>query len=76
MVDCWLQVRYADALFAQSQGKINVTLGDHRQDRADQRDLAAIRALAQARRLLVQVVQVHVAERHVNVAQMVDGSRS
>jgi hypothetical protein len=66
----WLQMQYADALFTQNQGKVSLKLGDYqqrRQDRAARRDLAAIKALAQVRRLLVPVVQVNFAERQVNL---------
>ena len=62
---CWLQVQYADALFAQNQGMISLKLGDYqqrRQGRAARRYLAAIKALAQVRRLLMPVVQVNVAQ--------------
>jgi hypothetical protein len=67
---CWLQVQYADTLVAQSQGKISLKQGDYqqrRQDRAARRYLAAIKALAQVRRLLGPVVQVNIAERQVNL---------
>jgi hypothetical protein len=72
-------VQDADALVAQSQGKISLKLGDYqqrRQDRAARRYLAAIKALAQVRRLLVPVVQVNIAERQVKLAQVADSAKS
>jgi hypothetical protein len=71
IIVCWLQVHYADTVYAQNMGKLSPQgneLQQRRQDRAQRRYLTAIKALAQVRRLLVPVVQVNIAERQVNVA--------
>ncbi len=68
---CWLQVHYADALYAQRMGEVSVGWGDYlqrRQDRAHRRYLASIRALAQVRRLLSPPVQINVGQNQVNLA--------
>jgi hypothetical protein len=73
VVACWLQVQQADRLWAQLD---NVTLaqGDYhqrRQDRAHRRFLAAMKTLAQVRRLALPVLlqQINVAaQQQVNVA--------
>jgi len=69
---CYLQVQYAESVYAQkAKGGISLTYGDYLQrqvDRANQRYAAAIRALAQVRRLLTPVVQVNVAEKQINLA--------
>ncbi len=69
---CYLQVQYAESLYAQkSKGSIALAHGDYLQrqvDRANGRYAAAIRTLAQVRRLLTPVIQVNMAERQVNLA--------
>jgi len=69
---CYLQVQYAESIYAQrAKGSISLAHGDYLQrqvDRANQRYAAAIRALAQVRRLLTPVVQVNVGQRQVNLA--------
>jgi len=69
---CHFQVQQAEITFTQkAKGSISLAHGDYYQrliDRANQRYLAAIRALAQVRRLLTPVVQVNVAEKQINLA--------
>lgn len=69
---CYLQVQYAEIAYAQqAKGTIALSYGDYLQrqvDRANQRYTAAIRTLAQVRRLLTPLVQVNVAEKQVNLA--------
>ncbi len=68
---CWLALHYAEAIYAQSMGDTTLKQGEYYQDRIDRsqkRYLAAIRALAQLRRLQLPTVQVNVAEQQVNVA--------
>lgn len=69
---CYLQVQHAEITYAhKAKGSISLTHGDYFQrqiDRANQRYLAAVRTLAQVRRLLTPVVQVNVAEKQVNLA--------
>ncbi len=72
---CWLQCHYADAIYAQGMEDVSQQLGDYlqrRQDRAHRRYLAAIKALAQVRRLLTPAVQVNVAQNQVNLAGDLD----
>ena len=72
---CWLQCHYADAICAQDMKNMSQQLGDYlqrRQDRAHRRYLAAIKALAQLRRLLTPAVQVNVVQNQVNLAGDLD----
>lgn len=69
---CWLQVQYAEWIYA-AKTKASVTLahGDYLQrqvDRAQARYLAAIRTLAQVRKLGLPNVQVNIGEKQVNIA--------
>jgi hypothetical protein len=70
---CWLQIQYADrraAAFEQQGGSFRH--GDYwqkQQESAHRRYLAAIRTLAQVRRLLTPAVQVNIAEKQVNLMQ-------
>lgn len=69
---CWLQVEYADSLYAQNAGNLTPE-GDERyqrrQDRAHRRLMSAIRTLATVRRLALPVLQVNVGDKQVNVAR-------
>jgi hypothetical protein len=75
ILSCWLQVQYLDAVYAQrlSKGEGMTWASDdghqRRQDRAQRRYLAAVRTVAQVRRLLGPTVQVNIAE-HQNIAQV------
>jgi hypothetical protein len=72
IVACHLQVQFADqqaAAFERAGGRF--AQGEYwqkQQERAQRRYLAAMRTLAQVRRLLVPNVQVNIAENQVNVA--------
>ena len=69
IVACWLQVQYADAVYAQGMKDLGIAWGDYhqrRQDRAHRRYLSAIRSLAQVRRLLSPAIQVNIAEQQIN----------
>jgi len=72
VVACWLQIYYADAVYAQGMNNsMSFEAGDYyqrRQDRGHHRYISAIRALAQVRRLLIPAVQVNVGGQQVNVA--------
>jgi len=73
VVACWLQVSYADVIYAQNMKDISLKQGDfyqERQDRAHRRYMSAIRTLAQVRRLLIPPVQVNIAAQQVNAAQV------
>jgi len=69
---CYFQVQYAEISYAQkAKGSIPLSYGDYLQrqvDRAHGRYTAAIRVLAQVRRLLTPVVQVNVGQKQVNLA--------
>ena len=68
---CWLALHYAEAIYAQTVSGMTFKQGEYYQDRIDRsqkRYLAAIKALAQLRRLQLPVLQVNVADRQVNVA--------
>src|SRR5262245_47520359 len=71
VVACWLQVQDADVRYAQGQRDCTLAQGDYRQrrmDRAHQRYLSALKALALVRKLAVPVLQVNIARKQVNVA--------
>src|SRR5262249_52829859 len=65
---CWLQVQQADGLAAQHVSQRTAWV-EQRQDRAQARLLAAIKALAPVRKLLRPgaLVQVNIAEQQVNM---------
>lgn len=72
-VVCWLQLNYVDTILAQRLGGDGLTRGQIEMyqewlDRAQKRYLAALKTLAQVRRLLVSVVQVNIADKQVNIA--------
>lgn len=70
----WLQLTYYEMMYTQNAGELTIRQADYHQRRIDgthRRYLAAIRSLAQVRRLAVPVVQVNVAQagaRQLNVA--------
>lgn len=72
IVVCWLQLSYAEhrlALLERDGGAMRQ--GEDRQrglERAERRYQAAIRSLAQVRRLLSPAVQLNIAEKQINVA--------
>jgi hypothetical protein len=68
VVACWLHLYHLEAVYANNNG---VALAAHFQkciDRAHKRHLAAIKTLAQVRKLAVPVLQVNIAKKQVNVA--------
>ena len=72
IVACWLALHYAEMRYAQNLGKLTMEQGEYHQrtiDRAQKRYLAAIKALAQVRRLLIPSVQVNIADQQINIAQ-------
>jgi len=70
---CWLQVQYADAMYAQKSRELDLRWCEYyqrRQDRANKRFLSACKALAQVRKLLKpKIAQVNIGAQQVNVAQ-------
>lgn len=72
---CWLLLAHAENKYAEvmKERSVSFDLSEYHQrrcDRAQRRYLAAIKALAQVRRLLVPMVQVNIAERQ-HIAQVV-----
>jgi hypothetical protein len=68
---CWLQLHHSDILLAQQAGKLTLSQAEYHQrtrDRAHNRYLSAIKALALVRRLALPVLQVNIARKQVNVA--------
>ena len=66
----WLQVQCYETLYAQNAGKMTLAQGEHHQrrmDRAHNRHLSAVRALAQVRRM-APPVQINIAEQQINNA--------
>jgi hypothetical protein len=69
IVLCWLDLYYAECLYAQNLGEsLTIRQAEHRQQRlskAQARYLSAIRTLAQIRRLGVPAIQVNVGHQQV-----------
>jgi hypothetical protein len=66
----WLQVQSYETLYAQNVRKMGLALGEHHQrriDRAHNRHLSAVRALAQVRKM-GPAVQINIAEKQINTA--------
>jgi hypothetical protein len=66
----WLQIQCYDTLYAQNVAKMTLAQGEHHQkrmDRAHNRHLSAVRALAQVRRM-APPVQINIAEKQINNA--------
>jgi hypothetical protein len=79
IVACWLQVQYADGIYAQRMENLDIRwneLYQKRQDRAHRRFVSACKALATVRKLAAPVLQVNIGEKQVNVAQMGVGTQS
>jgi len=67
---CWLQAKYAEAIYAKRMASLTLDQGEYlqkRQDRAHWRLLTAIKTLAQVRKLGVPALQLNIAEKQVNV---------
>lgn len=67
---CWLQVQDADVRAAQATGQSPkwFELYQRRMELANRRFLAAVKTLAQVRKLALPVLQVNIAKKQVNVA--------
>jgi len=68
IVACWLQVQYAEIIYAQNLGSMNMAQGEYHQRRLDKlhrRYLSAIKALAQIRKM-GPAVQINIAEQQIN----------
>ncbi len=71
VVATWLQVQSYETLYAQNVRKMTMAWGEHHQkriDRAHNRHLSAVRALAQVRKM-GPPVQINIAEKQINTAR-------
>jgi hypothetical protein len=71
IVLCWVHLHYVENVYVQSMHELSITQATFHQRRlslAQSRYLAAIRTLAQVRRLQAPNVQVNIAEQQLNVA--------
>lgn len=70
VVATWLQVQLFETTYAQNMRKMTMAQGEHHQrriDKAHNRHLSAVRALAQVRKL-GPAVQINIAEKQINTA--------
>ena len=70
IVACWLQLQYADTVYAQNLDKMNMVQSEYHQrrlDRLQRRYLSSIKMLAQIRKV-GPAVQINIAEKQVNTA--------
>src|SRR5215203_1986269 len=70
IVACWLQLQYAEAIYAQNLGEMNIVQSEYHQrrlDRLHKRYLSSIKTLAQIRKL-GPAVQINIAEKQINTA--------
>ena len=68
IVACWLQLQYAEAIYAQNLGDMNMMQSEYHQrrlDRLHRRYLSSIKTLAQIRKL-GPAVQINIAEKQIN----------
>jgi hypothetical protein len=68
VVATWLQVQCYETLYAQNATKMTMAWGEHHQkriDRAHNRHLSAVRALAQVRKI-GSAVQINIADKQIN----------
>jgi hypothetical protein len=68
IVATWLQVQCYETLYAQNATKMTMAWGEHHQkriDRAHNRHLSAVRALAQVRKI-GSAVQINIADKQIN----------
>jgi hypothetical protein len=70
VVATWLQLQCFETLYAQNATKMTMAWGEHHQrriDKAHNRHLSAVRALAQVRKM-GSAVQINIAEKQINTA--------
>ncbi|HLM78571.1 MAG TPA: hypothetical protein VK361_09320, partial [Rubrobacteraceae bacterium] len=70
IVACWLQLQYAEAIYVQNLGDLNMKQSEYHQrrlDRLHKRYLSSIKTLAQIRKL-GPAVQINIAEKQINTA--------
>ena len=67
----WLQVHYFEAMFARNASEMAIAnLYQNRIDMAHRRHLSAVKALAQVRKLQINVLQFYLADQQVNIGQV------
>ena len=79
IVLCWVHLHYVENVYVQSMHELSLTQATFHQRRlslAQSRYLAAIRTLAQVRRLQVPAMQVNIAEQQLNVAAITGAAHS
>ena len=70
IVACWLQLQYAEVLYAQNLGERSIAQSEYQQRRLDRfhgRYLSSIKSLAQIRKM-GPTIQVNIAEKQINTA--------
>jgi hypothetical protein len=70
IVACWLQLQYAEIVYAQNLGKLSIPQSEYHQRRLDKlhrRYLSSIKSLAQIRKM-GPAVQINIAEKQINSA--------
>jgi hypothetical protein len=70
IVACWLQLQYAEIVYAQNLGKLSIPQSEYHQRRLDKlhrRYLSSIKSLAQIRKM-GPAVQINIAEKQINTA--------
>jgi len=79
IVTCWLEVQYIDSLLISTYANAgSYKQGEYiqrRQERAHQRYLSTIKALAQIRRLALPAVQVNIGQNQVNTQAVMTGAK-
>jgi hypothetical protein len=68
IVACWLQLQYAEIVYAQNLGKLSIPQSEYHQRRLDKlhrRYLSSIKSLAQIRKM-GPAVQINIAEKQIN----------
>jgi len=72
IVACWLQLQYAEIVYAQNLGKLSIPQSEYyerRLNRLHRRYLSSVKSLAQIRKMGPAVLQINVAEQQVNTAR-------
>jgi hypothetical protein len=70
IVACWLQLQYAEIVYAQNLGKLSIPQSEYHQrrlDRLHRRYLTSVKSLAQIRKM-GPAVQINIAEKQINTA--------
>ena len=71
IVACWLQLQYAEIVYAQNLAKLSIPQSEYHQrrlDRLHRRYLSSVKSLAQIRKM-GPAVQINIAEQQINTAR-------